>query len=51
MCLKQGYAGTLGGATPGKKIMKLRVIAFDEIHETRDRYVSITGARDPGFVK
>lgn len=51
MCLKQGYAGTIGGATPGKKIMRLRVIAFDEIRESRDRYVTVTGARDPGFVK
>jgi len=31
--------------------MRLRVIAFDEIRETRSRCVMVTGARDAGFVK
>jgi len=51
LCIKQGYAGVVGGATPGKKIMHLKVISFEDIRETGNRNIAVTGARDPGFFK
>lgn len=51
MCLRKGYAGSIGGATPGKKIMQLRVVSFTEIRDLRNGYVLAVGAADPGFFK
>ncbi|KAL4238839.1 RDD [Mactra antiquata] len=49
MCLRRGYAGSIGGATPGKKIMQLRVISFTEIRNARNGNILVVGARNPGF--
>lgn len=49
LCLRQGYAGAIGGATPGKKIMQLRVVSYNEITDLRNGYILVHGERDPGF--
>ncbi|XP_060589351.1 protein FAM8A1-like [Ruditapes philippinarum] len=49
MCLRQGFAGAIGGATPGKKIMQLRVVSFSEITNIRNGHILVVGASDPGF--
>ncbi|WAR25291.1 FA8A1-like protein [Mya arenaria] len=50
LCIRQGYAGSVGGATPGKKIMHLKIISFDDIHEIGNRNIVVTGPKDIGFV-
>lgn len=49
LCLRQGYAGSVGGATPGKKMMQLKVVSFTEIRDLRNGHVLVVGAKDPGF--
>ena len=51
LCLRHGYAGSIGGATPGKKIMQLRVISYNNITDLRNGHILVTGERDPGFFK
>ncbi|KAH3820661.1 hypothetical protein DPMN_122409 [Dreissena polymorpha] len=49
LCLRRGYNGSIGGSTPGKRIMHLRVISFDSVQQSGNRTIAVTGARDPGF--
>ncbi|KAL3889421.1 hypothetical protein ACJMK2_001765 [Sinanodonta woodiana] len=49
-CLRQGFNGRIGGATPGKKVMRLKVISFDGLIDQMDGRVFITNPRNAGFV-
>ena len=51
LCLRKGYAGSIGGATPGKKIMRLRVVSFEEVRDLSNGNILVVGAKDPGLMK
>ncbi|KAK3579668.1 hypothetical protein CHS0354_036899 [Potamilus streckersoni] len=50
-CLRQGFNGTIGGATPGKKVMRLKVISFDNLIDHMDGRVFILNPRNAGFIR
>ena len=52
LCLRRGLAGTVGGATPGKRALGLLVVSCeDPIGEVANGIVRISPAGDIGFWK
>ncbi|KAI0232022.1 Protein FAM8A1 [Lamellibrachia satsuma] len=49
MCLRQGLGNSVGGSTPGKGIMGLKVILCDDIVDLPGNKVRIIPATDIGF--
>ena len=53
MCLQHGIAGQIGGTTPGKRIMGIKVVMCDRIVVSAqdNNKVVVTPAKDIGFTK
>ena len=50
LCLRKGI-GQVGGATPGKRILGLRVVSCSEIIELPDQRILVSPAGDMGIWK
>jgi len=51
MCLRRGLGDSVGGSTPGKGIMGLKVILCDDIVDLPGNKVRVIPATDIGFFR
>ena len=51
LCLHKGVANQVGGATPGKRIMGLRVVSCVDVIEVGENRVRVAPAANIGFTK
>ena len=51
LCLRRGIAGMVGGTTPGKRMMGLKVVSCDDVVSLGGTRVRIIPAGDIGFCK
>ncbi|ELT92564.1 hypothetical protein CAPTEDRAFT_92599, partial [Capitella teleta] len=49
LCLRRGIAGMVGGTTPGKRMMGLKVVSCIEVVSLGGNRVRVTPAQDIGF--
>ncbi|KAL5015450.1 hypothetical protein ScPMuIL_009720 [Solemya velum] len=49
LCLRHGYAGAVGGATPGKRMMGMKVVSCTEIIEQGNGQILVTPAQNIGL--
>lgn len=51
LCLQKGLVNQVGGATPGKRMMGLRVVSCADVIETGHNQIRVAPARNMGFFK
>ena len=51
LCLRHGIAGQIGGTTPGKRVMGIKVVLCETIQSGQGNKVVVTPAKDIGLTK